>query len=67
MLIKKNMKREKKKQEEDIPKSEGEELGREEKRKKERDVDVFYIRGRKRRTCTSLVKWRVLFIGTFYQ
>jgi len=28
------MKREKKKQEEDIPKSEGEELGREEKRKK---------------------------------
>jgi hypothetical protein len=56
MLIKKNMKREKKKQEEDIPKSEGEELGREEKRKKERDVDVFYIRGRKRRTCTSLVK-----------
>jgi hypothetical protein len=40
MLIKKNLRREKKKQEEDIPESWGEELRREEKRK-ERDVDVF--------------------------
>ena len=47
----KKPRKEKEKKREDIPECgvEEKELKREEKRKKERDVDVFYIRGRRRR------------------
>jgi len=41
-----------------------------ERRKKEMDVDVFYIRGRRRRRRRrdpSVVKWEILFIRAFYR
>ena len=58
MLIKKKIRREKKKREEDIPDSGGEkELRIEEKRKKERDVDIFYIRGKRRNEEQVYLLW----------
>jgi hypothetical protein len=40
-------------------------------RKKEMDVDIFYIRGRRRNKRggegSFVVKWGIIFIGIFYQ
>ena len=69
MLIKQNLKREKKKKREKDKRewrSWGEKRG---ERKKKMDVDVFYLRGRKRRrrSGSSIVKWGILFIEVFYR
>ena len=46
-------------------------MRREKKRKKEMDLDVFYIRGRRKkerkRRGSFDVKWKILFIKVFYQ
>jgi hypothetical protein len=74
MLIKQNLKREKKKKRRrqmrvEEKRSWGEKRG---ERKKEIDVDVFYLRVRRRRkgrrrSGSSIMKWGILFIEVFYR